>query len=263
MSKAPFEVDRRWVESIAGGFIAFGEGADPDQAFDAAVIGERFRLGTSRIVPSLADADPLTVVHHHDPVHPYQAVQELVSGLIAAPAGTVLARAVTPLSAYRYLRRRTLIDSLEHRYPEHDGLIVPVEESLRRQVLDLLDESDHSHLVGIELHGQVRRKYKVETLKVTGTGKRSFAVLEGTHIVSVHETQSLARRAAVEAARAHPGTIALKVQPLIGRENGEPFVHVRKNMVSQRAVMKAVVAIEKRPEKRRCVGWLFAGTGLR
>jgi hypothetical protein len=260
MRPTGINIDRSLIEHIPGGFLAFGAGADIDQAFDSAVTMERFELGTNGVVPSLADVDPTAPrTVHNDVVHPHQAVASLLEEAVAAAPGTVLAQAVAPLTSYKHERRRLLLDSIEHSYPARPGLILPLAAALRAEIDAALLPAERSLFVGAELATLPRRRFKVSAQPVRGPRQTRYAVLEGERVVEIHPSQSLARKAAIARAKAAVDVLELHVRPFVGRNEGEPFVVVRRHLVSQRATVKVVLATPKNPERVRVLGWVFAG----
>ena len=262
MSRPGFVVERSMVRHIPGAFIAFGPGADIDRALDAAVTVERFELGTSGSVASLADLDPAAPrTVHTEPTHPYTALDLVIAALPESPRGTLVAVAVTPMSAWKHERRRVRLDGVQHRLPDTPGLLLPLDEGLRASLVEGLPGQDAAGaLVGAELLAEPRRRFKVKATTVKGTRKAGYAVFDGETMVEIHPNVSLARKAAVLRAKAGHGPMRLSVRPWIGRgEDASPYVVVERSMVAQKAPVRVYLATEKRPENRKCVGWIFAG----
>jgi len=261
VSRPGFVVERAMVAHVPGGFVAFGPGADIDRALDAAVTVERFELGTSGSVPSLADLDPAAPrTVHADPAHPYAALG-LVAGLVpSSERGTLVAVAVTPMSAWKHERRRIRLDGVDHRLPDTPGLLLPLDAGVRAALVAALPAEDADRLVGAELLAEPRRRYKVKATGVKGPRKAGYAVFDGDTLVETHPSASLARKAAVLRAKAGVGTMRLSVRPWIGRnDDSSPYVVVERVMVAQKAAVRVHLATEKRPDNRKCVGWIFAG----
>lgn len=261
MSKPGFTVERSMVEHVAGAFIAFGPGADIDRALDAAVTVERFELGTSGSIPSLADLDPaVDRVVHDEPVHPYVGLDRLLAALGESDRGRLLAQAVTPMSAWKHERRRVKVDGVDLRLPDTPGLLLPIGPELRENVLAGCTSEEGQRFVGAELLAAPRRRYKVKATSVKGSRKAGYAIFDGDRLVEVHPTGSLARKAAVLRAKTGAGAMRLSIRPWIGRgDDAAPYVTVERVMVVQRAAVRVHLATEKRPENRKCVGWIFAG----
>jgi len=263
MTKLGIDVDRGMMAAVPGGFIAFGAGADIDRAFDAAVTVERFEVGTSGAVPTLADVDPASDrVLAADPAHPYVALDRAMREVAEMPPGVVLAQAVTSMAAWRHEKRRVRLDGVEHRLPATPGLILPLHDDLRAALGAGLGEDvgeEPGTLVGAELLGEPRRKYKVRAVAVKGTRQARYGVFCDGTLLESQPTMSLARRAALERARAAGGELELDVRPWIGRNDGDPFVRVERTMTAQRAVVRVFLATEKRPERRQTAGWVFSG----
>jgi hypothetical protein len=104
-----------------------------------------------------------------------------------------------------------------------------------------------------------RRRYKVVATSVKGPRKPGYAVIENGLVLSVHPNSSLARRAAVLEAKGSEGARSLEVRPWISRNESDPYLTVVRGIVAQKAVVKAVTAELKNPEKTKVMGWLFAG----
>lgn len=261
MSKPGFTVERSMVGHLSGAFIAFGPGADIDRALDAAVTVERFELGTSGVVASLADLDPAaprSVIA--EPAHPYLGLDRAMRALPSSERGTLLAIAVTPMSAWKHERRRVRIEGIEHALPDVPGLLLPLGDTLRETLLTGLPADDRPRLVGVELLGEPRRRYKVKATGVKGPRKAGYAIFDGERVIETHPTSSLARKAAIAMAKAGNGTMRLSIRPWIGRnDDAAPYVVVDRTMTSQKAAVRLHLATEKRPENRKCVGWIFAG----
>lgn len=253
-------IERSTIEHVPGGFITFGPGTDIDQALDAAVTVERFELGTNGLVPSLADVDPAAERLVRDGiVHPYRAIEMLLRAAETIEPGVVMAQAVAPLTAFKHERRRIVLESVGHHYPATTGLILPLSSSLRDEIEGTLAEHERAGLVGVELVAAPRRRFKVAAQPVRGPRQTRFAIFDGERVVEIHPNQSAARKAAVARAKAAGDVIELHVRPYVGRNEGEPFVVVRRHLVAQRATLKAVLATVKNPERVRCAGWVFAG----
>lgn len=260
MSKPGFTVERGMVAHLQGAFIAFGPGTDIDRALDAAVTVERFELGSSGVVPSLADLDPAAPrIVHAEPVHPYVALDRLMRDLPGSERGMLMAVAVTPMNAWKHERRRIRIDGVAHRLPDTPGLLLPLDTDLRAELVAQLADGGE-RLVGAELIAEPRRRYKVKATSIKGPRKAGYAIFDGGRLVEVHPTGSLARKAAVTMAKAGNGTMQLSIRPWIGRnDDAAPYVVVERVMVAQKAAVRVHLATEKRPENRKCVGWIFAG----
>lgn len=261
MSKPGFVVERGMVAHLPGAFIAFGMGPDIDRALDAAVTVERFELGTSGTVPSLADLDPAAPrTVHGEPVHPYIALDRVMAALPTSERGLLIAQAVTPLNAWKHDRRRVRVEGTTHRFPDTPGLLLPVEDGLRDVLLAGLPAEDTARFVGAELLGEPRRRYKVKATGIKGPRKAGYAIFAGEKLLETHPSISLARKAAVALAKAGTGELALSIRPWIGRnDDAAPYVLVERAMVVQKAAVRVHLATEKRPENRRCVGWILAG----
>lgn len=260
MSNTEIRIERALLQGVPGGFIAFGSGGDIDQAFDAAVTIERFELGTSGQVPSLADVDPAAErVVRGDTMHPHQALAELLDLVYEQEPGVVLAQAVAPLNAYKHERRRFVLESLEHSYPQNCGLILPLDSALRAEVEGLLPEEDRARLVGVELVSTPRRRFKVSAMPVRGPRTTRFAVMSGNYVLDLHANQALARKAAMLRAKESTDALELEIRPYVSRNDGEPFLRIERRLVTQRATIKAVLATEKNPQRQRCAGWVFVG----
>jgi len=261
MPKPGFTVERSMVTRIPGAFIAFGPGADIDRALDAAVTVERFELGTSGVVASLADLDPAaprSIVS--EPVHPYRALDQVMRALPTSERGHLIAFAVTPMSAWKHERRRVKVDGIEHHLPDTPGLLLPLDTGLRGTLLAQLPAEDAGRLVGGELLAEPRRRYKVKATGVKGPRKAGYAIFDGDRLVAVHPNSSLARKAGVAMAKAGSGAMRLSIRPWVGRnEDAAPYIIVERALASQKAAVRVHLAVEKRPENRKCVGWIFAG----
>jgi hypothetical protein len=260
MSSTEIRIERSLMQGVPGGFIAFGSGSDIDQAFDAAVTIERFELGTNGQIPSLADVDPAADrVVRGAIMHPHQAIAQLLDDVLAQEPGIVLAQAVAPLNAYKHERRRFVLESLEHNYPQDCGLIVPLATALRAEVEGLLPEADRASLVGIELVSAPRRRFKVGATPVRGPRQTRFAIMSGNYVLELHDNQAAARKAAMLRAKEATDALELEIRPYVSRNDGEPFLRIQRRLVTQRATVKAVLAAEKNPQRQRCAGWIFAG----
>lgn len=261
MSKPGFTVERGMVSHVPGAFIAFGPGVDVDRALDAAVTVERFDLGTSGSVPSLADLDPAATRHvHAEPVHPYVALDRLLALLPSSERGELVAQAVTPMSAWKHEKRRVKVEGVEHTFPDAPGLLLPVGSGLRDVLVAGMSPEDAERFVGAELLAEPRRRYKVKATSVKGPRKSGYAVFDGDRLLEIHPTGSTARKAAVLRAKAGTGAMRLSIRPWIGRnDDAAPYVTVERAMVVQRAAIRVHLATEKRPENRKCAGWIFAG----
>lgn len=260
MSKPGFVVERGMVAHLPGAFIAFGQGPDIDRALDAAVTVERFELGTSGVVASLADLDPAAPREvHAEPVHPYTALDRIMTALPESERGQLLAFAVTPMSAWKHEKRRIRLDGITYPLPDTPGLLLPLPASVRETVTPLLGE-DAPRLVGVELLTEPRRRYRVKATGIKGPRKAGYAVFDGEKLLEVHPSSSLARKAAILRAKEGSGAMRLSIRPWIGRnEDASPYVVVERALVSQKAPVRVHLATEKRPENRKCVGWIFAG----
>lgn len=261
MSKPGFTVERGMVAHIPGAFIAFGQGVDIDRALDAAVTVERFELGTSGVVASLADLDPAAPRSvHAEPVHPYRALDQVMGSLPTSERGHLIAVSVTPMSAWKHERRRIRVEGVEHQLPDTPGLLLPLETGLRETLVSQLAVEDAGRLVGAELLAEPRRRYKVKATGVKGPRKAGYAIFDGDRLVEIHPSSSLARKSAVAMAKVGNGAMRLSIRPWIGRnEDASPYVIVERVLAAQKAAVRVHLATEKRPENRKCVGWIFAG----
>lgn len=261
MSKPGFTIGRGMVGHVPGAFIAFGQGADIDRALDAAVTVERFELGTSGVVASLADLDPAAPRNvFSEPVHPYVGLDQVMGAVPTNERGQLIAVAVTPMSAWKHERRRIRIEGVEHHLPDTPGLLLPLETGLRGSLVSQLTDEDAARLVGAELLAEPRRRYKVKATGVKGPRKAGYAIFDGDRLIEVHPSSSLARRSAVALAKAGSGAMRLSIRPWIGRnDDASPYVVVERVLATQKAAVRVHLATEKRPENRKCVGWIFAG----
>lgn len=258
MANPGFELNRKVISGVEGGFIAFGLGKDIDEAFDAAVTTDRFELGSSGLVPSVVDVDPSTGKSVlGEGRHPWEAVNLLVGAAAGAERGSVLACSVTTLTAWRQTKTRLVLDDAAIELPDQVGLVLPVSTSLDHAVRAALPAG--AALVSVEMVRPPKRRYKVTATSVKGPRKPGYAVIENGTVLSIHPNASLARRAAVDAAKASPAARSLEVRPWISRNETDPYLHVTRGLVAQKAVVKAVTAELKNPEKTKTVGWLFAG----
>ena len=256
---AAFNIERSAIAGVAGGFIAFGPGTDIDEAFDAAVTTERFELGSSGLLPSIIDIDPAadrTVTGEAG--HPWAVTSELVQLAGDAVPGTVLACSVTALTAWRLTKTRIVLDDPTLHLPDTPGLLIPLRADVRAAVEPMLTEVA-GELVAVELLREPRRRYKVIASSIKGPRKAGYAVIEASHIISVHGNASEARRAAMTLAKESKAERHLEVRPYISRNEHDPYLRVDRGIVAQKAPVKAVTAVLKNPEKNRTVGWIFAG----
>jgi len=258
MTNPGFTLDRNVISGVKGGFIAFGLGKDIDEAFDAAVTTDRFELGSSGLVPSVVDVDPSTdkqIVGEGR--HPWEAINLLVGAAANAEQGAVIACSVTTLSAWRQTKTRLVLDDATLELPDQIGLVLPVSTSLDHAVRSALPGG--AALVSVELVRPPKRRYKVTATSIKGPRKPGYAVIENGTVLSTHPNSSLARRAAVETAKASQAVRNLEVRPWISRNDTDPYLRVTRAMIAQKAVVKAVTAELKNPEKTKTVGWVFAG----
>jgi hypothetical protein len=253
-----FSVDRRVVAGVPGGFVAFGAGADVDDAFDAAVTGERFDVGSAGLVPSIVDVDPSAPRELGEvPGHPLAVLGSLLGRLEETPSGHLLAAPVTTTSAWRTTRTRLVLETTNLSWPDTAGPVLPLgrdnEAEIRTQLTGDLP------LLWAELVSPPRRRFKVVTEAVKGPLSRRFGVYAHETLLEVCDTAALARRAAVTRAKEHPSAIALQVRPYISRNVDDPHVRVSKVLVAQRATLRVMTGELKNPEKARIAGWVFAG----
>jgi hypothetical protein len=140
------------------------------------------------------------------------------------------------------------------------GLLLPLATGLRETLTSVMSAEDAARLVGVELLAPPRQRYKVKATGVKGPRKAGYAIFDAERVLEVHPSSSLARKAAITMAKAGNGAMRLSIRPWIGRnEDADPYVVVERIMVSQKAAVRVHLATEKRPENRKCVGWIFAG----
>lgn len=258
MTAAGFTIDRTVVNSIDGGFIAFGPGRDIDEAFDGAVTTDRFELGSSGLVPSIVDIDPAKerrVVG--ETMHPWEAISLLVAQAAACEKGEIVACSVTSVSAWKHTKSRIVLEDPTLEIADRTGLIFPLGGRLEEAIATGLPEG--AKLVAAELVREPRRRYKVVATSIKGPRKPGYAVIENGRVISVHPNSSEARRAAVTEAKASVGARRLEVRPWISRNEKDPYLNVERKIVAQKAAIKVVTAELKNPDKTKVVGWLFAG----
>jgi hypothetical protein len=252
-----FTIERSVIAGVDGGFIAFGPGADIDEAFDAAVTTERFELGSSGLLPSIVDVDPAAERRITGAAgHPWAVTSELVRLAGSAERGTVLARSVTSLTAWKLIKTRLLLEDPALRLPDVPGLIIPLDSTLEEAVRP---GAGAGELLGVELLREPRRRYKVIATSIKGPRNAGYAVIEDAKILSVHASASEARRAAMELAKSSPAERHLEVRPHISRNDRDPYLRVDRGIVAQKATVKAITGELKNPDKTRVIGWVFAG----
>lgn len=250
----------------SGGFVAFGLGADVDEALDFAATSDRLAVGDSGLIPSAAGIDPAAPrLETADPVHPLYALTRALDALGSMEPGVVAAQAVQPLGDFRHRRVRVLLDDPTLILPDDAGIIEhpdPLALAAASVAVAATDTpvSADELVVQLELTRPPKRRFKAAAEPVRGPMSKTWAVYavgDPTPLV-VLPSQSEARRWAMARARdKEAGAMSLEVRPVVGRNDGEAFIRIERRCVSLKAPLKVTIAEPK--DRVRVNGWIFYG----
>ena len=264
-------IDRRWVGDVNGAFAGVGAGDDVDVAFDDAVDAACYDVGHAGAVASPADVDASSLlVTGGVPVSLAVALRTARAALLVGVApGVVHAVALCAPSTHR--RRRPVLRIIDPTF-EVGNVVGPVfdvsegfADRIRAELVVAEAGLNSNELVeAVELRS-VTQRFKVITTPERGKSEREFQVFDDTrHVVSFgHATASLARRAAIDLAKAGAvggkDVFGLEVRAVVGRAGGRPLVAVRRERVAQRVSLRVTVAAAKDQARVKVTGWLFYG----
>lgn len=261
-----------------GVLCTYGDGADQDVAFDAAVDRIVHTLGT----PAAAGLDPgLVVVVPEAPRTQLQALRAALELAHTRPDDTPAVVAAPYLARSCFARQPVSVPvvGLDLDVPSPGPVPVPdpALTAVAQAALDAIAPAEGLEPWCLDELAVRRRtvRSRVQVSRSPGPSARRFVVVRDTKIVSWHASQSEARRHARDLARADAAESATwQVWAVSGRAHLDahdapvtdpvaglaPLVVAQRTPRTQRAALRAVGTAVKR--LRPPAGWVFALAGV-